>query len=58
MLVAVSLVNIGRLEMALPMFREIFKVEKNWRTLTPRLIPSGLLNVNEEELQKIIREDY
>jgi uncharacterized Ntn-hydrolase superfamily protein len=43
---AVSLVNIGKLEEALPMFRSIL--------LTPRLIAPGLLNVNEKQLAKIM----
>jgi len=40
---AVALVNMGRLEEALPLFRKAFAVEKNWAALTPRLPKSGLL---------------
>ncbi len=53
---AVTLVNNGDLDGALPMFREVFNKNENWRTLTPRLIPSGLLNINENDLQKILSE--
>ncbi len=51
---AVALANIGELEKAFPKFKEIFKQDENWKTLTPRLIPSGLLNVTDEELKKIM----
>ncbi|MEL6592675.1 MAG: DUF1028 domain-containing protein [Bacteroidota bacterium] len=52
---AVSLVNIGKLDEALPMFQAIFRKDENWRELTPRLIPVGLLNVEEEELERILQ---
>lgn len=51
---AVSLVNIGRLEEALPLFKEVFQNDSNWKTLTPRLVPVGLLNVSEPELEQIL----
>ncbi|MEM6347858.1 MAG: DUF1028 domain-containing protein [Bacteroidota bacterium] len=52
---AVSLVNIGQLENALPMFQAIFSKDENWRELTPRLIPVGLLTLSEEELEQIMK---
>ncbi|MFK7921250.1 MAG: DUF1028 domain-containing protein [Bacteroidia bacterium] len=52
---AVSLVNIGQLKNALPMFQAIFRKDENWRELTPRLIPVGLLTVTEEELAQIMK---
>lgn len=52
---AVSLVNIGQLENALPMFQAIFRKDENWRELTPRLIPVGLLTLSEEELEQIMK---
>lgn len=52
---AVSLVNIGQLKNALPMFQTIFRKDENWRELTPRLIPVGLLTVTEEELAQIMK---
>ncbi|MCF8412520.1 MAG: DUF1028 domain-containing protein [Melioribacteraceae bacterium] len=51
---AVSLANGGELEKALPIFETVFQSDKNWVTLTPRLIPNGLLTVTEEDLAKII----
>lgn len=51
---AVTLVNNGNLENALPIFKEVFSKNENWKTLTPRLLPTGLLNVNEEQLEKIL----
>ncbi len=52
---AVALANKGNLEKALPMFKEIFKKDKNWKTLTPRLIPNGLLTVDENTLKEILK---
>jgi uncharacterized Ntn-hydrolase superfamily protein len=51
---AVSLVNAGRLEEALPIFEIIFKKDKNWAILTPRLPKVGLLKVDEKVLNKIM----
>jgi uncharacterized Ntn-hydrolase superfamily protein len=51
---AVTLVNNGDLEGALSMFKEVFMKNDNWKTLTPRLVPIGLLEVNERELKKIL----
>ena len=52
---AVSLVNIGKLDDSLPIFKEIFKSDKNWLLLTKRLPKVGLLNVNKKEMKKIIK---
>ena len=51
---AVNLVNAGRLEEALPIFARIFQQGANWRELTPRLVPVGLLLVSEADLRKIM----
>lgn len=51
---AVTLVNNNQLQEALPIFKEIFSIDDNWRKLTPRLIKVGMLNANEEILKKII----
>jgi uncharacterized Ntn-hydrolase superfamily protein len=51
---AVTLVNNNMFNEALPMFKEIFLNNENWKTLTPRLVPIGLLNVTEDELNKIL----
>ncbi len=51
---AVTLANNGRLDEALPLFNIVFATDKNWKTLTPRLPKSGLLNVSEEDMKKIM----
>lgn len=51
---AVSLVNMGELDKALPIFRQVFEADSNWKTLTPRLVPSELLKTTEEEMKRII----
>ena len=51
---AVSLINVGRDSEALPLFRKVFEEDKNWAVLTPRLIASGLLQVDEETLDRIL----
>ena len=51
---AVTLVNNGDLESALPIFKEVFTKNENWKTLTPRLLPTGLLKANDEQLEKIL----
>lgn len=40
---AVSLVNMNRIDEALPLFARAFKIMPAWRELTPRLVKSGLL---------------
>ena len=51
---AVSLANTGEIEKALPMFKEIFSKDKNWKELTKRLPAVGLLSVDENNLKKIL----
>jgi uncharacterized Ntn-hydrolase superfamily protein len=51
---ATSLVNIGKLDEALPIFKEVFSKNENYKILVPRLVPIGQLKVNDEELQKIL----
>jgi len=51
---AVALANKNKLNDAIPIFMEIFKKDNNWRELTKRLPASGLLNISEEDLVKII----
>ena len=52
---AVALANKGNLKEAVPMFREIFAKDKNWRDLTPRLLPNGLLKVTPDQLNEILQ---
>ncbi len=53
---AVSLANTGEVEKALPMFKEIFLLDKNWKELTKRLPPVGLLSVSDEILKNILAQ--
>ena len=51
---AVALVNMGRVEESLPLFRRVFAMDRNWITLTPRLPKSGLLPDDPKLIQKIV----
>ena len=51
---AVTLATNGEVDASLPLFKDVFERNENWKILTPRLVPIGLLNVNEEELQKVL----
>jgi uncharacterized Ntn-hydrolase superfamily protein len=53
---AVTLTNTGELDKSLPMFKEIFAEDKNWKELTKRLPPVGLLTVSAEILTKILAQ--
>ena len=54
---AVSLVNIGRLEESLIIFRRVFAREPIWATLIPRLVKSELLPDDKEIIEKILQEN-
>lgn len=51
---AVALVNVGRVQQSLPLFRTIFEKDTNWATLVPRLPASGVLNADEKTISKIL----
>ncbi len=51
---AVALVNMGRVDESLPLFRRVFAIDRNWITLTPRLPKSGLLPDDPKLIQKIV----
>jgi uncharacterized Ntn-hydrolase superfamily protein len=51
---AVALVNMGRVEDSLPLFRKVFAMDPNWRTLTPRLPKSGLLPDDPKLIERIV----
>jgi len=51
---AVALVNMGRVEESLPLFRRVFAMDRNWITLTPRLPKSGLLPDDPKIIQRIL----
>ena len=51
---AVALVNMGRVEESLPLFRKVFAMDRNWIMLTPRLPKSGLLPDDPKIIQRIV----
>lgn len=51
---AVALVNMKRLDEALPLFAKAFALEPSWRELTPRLPKSGLLPDDAAVIAKIV----
>lgn len=51
---AVALVNMGRVDESLPLFRKVFAMDKNWATLTPRLPKSGLLPDDPKLIARIL----
>jgi uncharacterized Ntn-hydrolase superfamily protein len=53
---AVALANAGKLDAALPFFKTVFAAEKNYVELTRRIVPNGLLKVDEPTLKKIVAE--
>jgi uncharacterized Ntn-hydrolase superfamily protein len=53
---AVTLVNGGKLDDALPIFRDIFEREKAWARLIPELVKSGLLLNDPAVIKKILAQ--
>jgi uncharacterized Ntn-hydrolase superfamily protein len=51
---AVALVNMGRVDESLPLFRRVFAMDRNWVTLTPRLPKSGLLPDDPKVINRIV----
>jgi uncharacterized Ntn-hydrolase superfamily protein len=51
---AVALVNMGRIDDSLPLFRKVFAMDRNWLTLTPRLPKSGLLPDDKKIIDRIV----
>ena len=51
---AVALVNMGRVDESLPLFRRVFAMDPNWATLTPRLPKSGLLPNDAKLIERIL----
>jgi thioredoxin-like negative regulator of GroEL len=50
---AVSLVNAGRVDAAMPIFTSVFKGDERWRELVPRLMQAGLLEADTAVLGRI-----
>lgn len=53
---AVALVNMGRVDDSLPLFRKVFAMDKNWAELTPRLPKVGLLPNDPKVTERIVQQ--
>lgn len=53
---AVALVNMGRVDESLPLFRKVFAMDRNWATLTPRLPKAGLLPDDAKVIERIVTQ--
>ncbi|MBU1101549.1 MAG: DUF1028 domain-containing protein [Bacteroidetes bacterium] len=53
---AVSLANNNMVEMSLPIFKEVFAKDNNWKILTERLPEVDLLRVGKSELREILAQ--
>ena len=53
---AVALVNMGRVEDSLPIFRKVFAADRNWAELTPRLPKSELLPGDPKMIERILQQ--
>jgi uncharacterized Ntn-hydrolase superfamily protein len=51
---AVALVNMKRVEEALPLFRKVSAMDPSWRELTPRLPKAGLLPDDPKLMERIV----
>ena len=51
---AVALVNMGRVDESLRLFRRVFAMDKNWVTLTPRLARVGLIPDDPKLIKRIV----
>ncbi len=51
---AITLANNKQIAQAKPMLKSIFAKDKNWKELTRRLKPVGLLNVSDNDLEIIL----
>ncbi|MEW6509519.1 MAG: DUF1028 domain-containing protein [Bacteroidota bacterium] len=51
---AAALVNAGRVEQSLPIFRTVFAADPNWALLVPRLPASGTLSADEKTVARIL----
>ncbi len=53
---AVMMANNGKIDESLPLFKEVFSKDNNWRTLFERLPASGLTSLSDIELKKILSQ--
>ena len=54
---AVTMVGLGKLDKALPIFSRVFKKEPRLRTMTPRIVDAGLLPKDDFILKLILEVD-
>ncbi|WP_210463705.1 DUF1028 domain-containing protein [Rufibacter roseolus] len=50
----ITVANTGKVDEAIKILEPVFKAEPNWRILTERLPPVGLLTVSAEDLKRIL----
>jgi len=53
---AVTLVGVGRVDEALPIFKRVFEAEPRWRELIPRLVEAELLTADEQTVERILAQ--
>lgn len=53
---AISLANVGKVEQSLPLFKEVFREDRNWMELTRRLTPNNILQVDNQTLERILAQ--
>lgn len=53
---AVTLVTAGEVDRSLPLFKEIFKADPNWRTLVPRLVDADQLPNDPAIIKRIVAQ--
>lgn len=53
---AIALANSSKVNKSLPIFKEVFLSDNNWRILTERLPAVDLLNVNESDFKLILAQ--
>ena len=53
---AAALVNMGRVDESLPLFKKCFAIDKHWAELTPRLPKAGLLPDDAAIIAKIVAQ--
>jgi uncharacterized Ntn-hydrolase superfamily protein len=51
---AVTLADMGRLDEALPIFKELFAANPNWGRLLQRLPPAGMMHASPQTIQSIL----
>ncbi len=53
---ATTLVQSGKVDEALPIFKRVFAKEERWAKLLPRLVDAGLLTIDQAVVEKILEQ--